>query len=248
MSILFISDVHLCVKSSYITNGFLCFLKNYAIRAKALYILGDLFDAWLGDDDCNPLHINIAKALKALHRKRISCYFIHGNHDFLLGKKYASACGMKLLSSKQVLQLESGKKIIILHGDILCSNDGSYQLFRKCLRHIIAQRLFLSLPLSVRSRIFSSMRACCTQHAKYKSTKQLDINLKTATDILIQNNADIMIHGHTHQPATHNIYRSRSKKDILKIIVLGCWNKYGSIVEINEKNNDILFTEFPLYK
>ncbi|URJ32588.1 UDP-2,3-diacylglucosamine diphosphatase [Blochmannia endosymbiont of Camponotus sp.] len=244
MSILFISDVHLCAKSPYITDGFLRFLNYRAMRAKALYILGDLFETWLGDDDCNLLHRNIAKALKSLNQKKISCYFIHGNHDFLLGKKYARACGMTLLPSNQVLRLASGKKIIILHGDILCDNDGSYQLFRKCLRHIIVQRLFLSLPLSIRSRIFSVIRSCCIQHTKYKSKKKLNINLKTATDILVQNHADIMIHGHTHQPTMHKIYRS--KKDVFRIIVLGCWDKYGSIIEVNEKNNDILFIEFPL--
>ncbi|AAZ40942.1 UDP-2,3-diacylglucosamine hydrolase [Candidatus Blochmanniella pennsylvanica str. BPEN] len=246
MSILFISDVHLSTKSPYITDGFLRFLSYRAMRAKALYILGDLFETWLGDDDYNLLHINIAKALKALNQRRISCYFIHGNHDFLLGQRYARACGMTLLSSNQVLKLASGKKIIILHGDILCANDNSYQLFRKYLRHIIVQRLFLSLPLSIRSRIFSAIRSCCVQHTKYKSKKKLNINLKIATDMLIQNNADIMIHGHTHQPAIHKIYRS--KKNVFRIIVLGCWNKYGSMIEVNEKNNDILFTEFPLYE
>ncbi|URJ30833.1 UDP-2,3-diacylglucosamine diphosphatase [Candidatus Blochmannia vicinus (nom. nud.)] len=246
MSILFVSDIHLCSDSPDVTDGFLYFLNYCAIRARALYILGDLFEVWLGDDDCRSLHINIAKALKRLNQKKISCYFIHGNRDFLLGKEYAKACGMTLLSSKQVLTLESGKKIVILHGDTLCSYDNSYRLFRKCFRHIVVKKLFLLLPLSVRLRIFSIIRSCCVRHKQCKSKKKLDINLRMATDILIKNHAEIMIHGHTHQPMIYKIFRS--KKDILNIMVLGCWNKYGSMIEINEENDNIVFMEFPIYK
>ncbi|WP_159714266.1 UDP-2,3-diacylglucosamine diphosphatase [Blochmannia endosymbiont of Camponotus nipponensis] len=246
MSILFISDVHLCMQSPNITDGFLHFLNYHVIHAKALYILGDLFETWLGDDEYNPLHINIANALKKLNQKKISCYFIHGNHDFLLGKEYANACGMTLLSAKKVLQLASGKKIVILHGDTLCTNDNSYQLFRRYLHHTVVQRLFLSLPLSMRSRIFNNVRSYCIRNHKYKSKKKIDINLKMATDILVQNRAHIMIHGHTHQPIIHNIFQS--KKDIFNIMVLGCWKKCGSMIEINEESNNIKFTEFPLHK
>ncbi|WP_331828262.1 UDP-2,3-diacylglucosamine diphosphatase [Candidatus Blochmannia sp. SNP] len=244
MSILFVSDIHLRSESPDVTDGFLNFLNYCAIRAQSLYILGDLFEIWLGDDDYKSLHINIAKALKRLQQKKISCYFIHGNRDFLLGEKYAKACGMTLLSSKQILKLKSGKKIVILHGDTLCTDDKLYQLFRKCFRNIVAQRLFLLLPLSVRSRIFGIIRSCCVRHKQCKSKKKLNINLRIATDILVKNHADIMIHGHTHQPTIYKIFGS--KKDMLNIMVLGGWNKYGSMIEVNEENNNIVFMEFPI--
>ncbi|WHL24817.1 MAG: UDP-2,3-diacylglucosamine diphosphatase [Candidatus Blochmannia vicinus] len=163
-----------------------------------------------------------------------------------MGKQYAKACGMTLLSSKQVLKLESGKKVVILHGDTLCSKDKSYRLFRKFFRNIVAQRLFLLLPLSIRSRMFSIIRSCCVRHKQCKSKKKLDINLRMATDILIKNNADIMIHGHTHQPMIYKIFGS--KKDILNIMALGSWNTCGSMIEINEENNNITFMEFPIRK
>ncbi|URJ25364.1 UDP-2,3-diacylglucosamine diphosphatase [Candidatus Blochmannia ocreatus (nom. nud.)] len=245
MSLFFISDVHLCMRSPDVTNGFLYFLKHQAIRAQALYILGDLFEIWLGDDDNNLLHIDVANALKELNKK-IPCYFIHGNHDFLLGRKYAESCGMILLPAEKVLKLASGIKIIILHGDILCVNDRLYQLFRKFYRNILIQKLFLLLPLTVRLKIFNFVRFWCIKCRKIKNKPKnsVSISLKLAIDMLIANRADVMIHGHTHKPVIYKI--CKSKTDTLKIIALGKWNKYGSMIKIDEKNNSIIFLKFPL--
>lgn len=244
MSILFISDIHLCAKELKIANSFFYFLKNYAIHAKALYILGDLFEQWLGDDNCSSFHINIANALKNLTQKNVPCYFIHGNHDFLLGKKYANLCGMSLLPTIKVLKLSSGQKVVILHGDILCVNDISYQKFRQYLHCFKMKKFFLSLPISIRSYIFNKIHFYCTKYKKYKENNNINIDSKIAIEILIQNKAGIMVHGHTHQSAIYKIYNS--KKNILNRITLGGWDKYGSVVEINEDNNHIILTEFPL--
>lgn len=244
MPILLISDIHLCSNKPSVIKGFLYFLNNYAIKARALYILGDLFEIWLGDDDHNALHANIAKSLKNLYKKQIPCYFIHGNHDFLLGSKYANLCGITLLPDEQVLKLKSGKNIVILHGDSLCLNDRKYRIFKKILNYHILQKIFLSLPLFIRLCIFKIIKTYFIQQKQYKSRKKLNIHSQTIIDILIKNKSEIIIHGHTHQPAIHNIYFS--KQINFRRIVLGCWNQYGSMVEINEKNNSISLITFPL--
>lgn len=244
MSILFISDVHLCVKDPEITNGFFNFLNYCAIHAQALYILGDLFEIWLGDDNCNLFHVSIANALKNLTQKNIPCYFIHGNHDFLLGQKFANLCGMDLLSAIEILELSSGKRIVILHGDILCVNDVSYQRFRRFLLYFKTKKVFLSLPISIRTYIFNTIRSYCMQCKKYKKNKNMNVNTEMVIEILTTNKAEIMIHGHTHQSAIYKIYNS--KRNIFSRIVLGSWGKYGSMIEVSDKNTNFIFTEFPL--
>lgn len=246
MSILFISDVHLSIKKPEITDSFFNFLNYHAIHAKALYILGDLFETWLGDDHCNIFHISIAHALKNLTKKNIPCYFINGNHDFLLGQQYANLCGMILLPAQKILRLPSGKKIVILHGDILCVNDISYLKFRKILLHFKIKKIFLSLPLYIRTYIFNTIQFYCSQFKKNKKNDVLNIDSQTVTEILIKNKAEIMIHGHTHQLAIYKILYST--EHIFSRIVLGKWEKYGSVIEISERNTNITLVEFPLKK
>ncbi|CAD83374.1 UDP-2,3-diacylglucosamine hydrolase [Candidatus Blochmanniella floridana] len=246
MSILFIADVHLCNTKPKIIHGFLNFLYNHAMQAQALYILGDLFEVWLGDDEKNIMHMTIAKGLQSLHKKKVPCYFIRGNHDFLLGPKYANLCDMILLPDSQVLKLPSGKNVVILHGDTLCIDDKSYQRLRNFLHCQILQKIFLSLPLSMRLYIFNCARTFCIKYKKYKLKQNLHIKLQTVIDMLIKNQSKILIHGHTHQPAIHNIQISENIS--FKRIVLGQWNKYGSVATINEKNDDINLIHFPLNK
>lgn len=140
MSTLFIADLHLCAQEPAITAGFLRFLQREAVHADALYILGDLFEAWIGDDDPEPLHAEIAAALKALQQAGVPCYFIHGNRDFLLGKRFARA-SMQLLPEEKVLELY-GRRILILHGDTLCTDDQAYQQFRRKVHNPLIQKLF----------------------------------------------------------------------------------------------------------
>ena len=122
MATLFIADLHLCVEEPAITAGFLRFLAGEARKADALYILGDLFEAWIGDDDPNPLHRKMAAAIKAVSDSGVPCYFIHGNRDFLLGKRFARESGMTLLPEEKVLELY-GRRVLIMHGDTLCTDD-----------------------------------------------------------------------------------------------------------------------------
>ena len=158
MATLFIADLHLCAEEPAITAGFLRFLAGEARKADALYILGDLFEAWIGDDDPNPLHRQMAAAIKAVSDSGVPCYFIHGNRDFLLGKRFARESGMTLLPEEKVLELY-GRRVLIMHGDTLCTDDAGYQAFRAKVHKPWLQTLFLALPLFVRKRIAARMRA-----------------------------------------------------------------------------------------
>ncbi|WP_395480254.1 UDP-2,3-diacylglucosamine diphosphatase [Candidatus Curculioniphilus buchneri] len=229
MSILFISDVHLCHQKHSITAGFLYFLRTRAIHASALYILGDLFDIWIGDDDPNPLNNIISSALKELRQYGIPCYFIHGNHDFLIDKHHAAAYGMILLPSQRILQF-NGHRIIILHGDTLCTNDISYQNFRRKIHQRWLQKLFLDLPFCIRKKITGMIRAKSINGHSIKTTKNFDVNLQTVMSLMMHTNTSVMIHGHTHQPAIHYLPGNRLR------VVLGAWNQQGSVIEVNEKN------------
>ncbi|AKC59875.1 UDP-2,3-diacylglucosamine diphosphatase [Blochmannia endosymbiont of Polyrhachis (Hedomyrma) turneri] len=237
MFILFVSDVHLCNNKPYIVQSFINFLHNQAIHAQALYILGDLFEIWIGDDDPNPLHIEISNALQYLYRHHTPCYFIHGNHDFLLGNTYAINCGITLLPSKNILEF-LGHRIIILHGDTLCINDNNYQRFRKYTRQMWLQKIFLSLPLSTRlyiSRIIQNNK-------KHNNVTSDTIDQKKIKKILLQTNTDFMIHGHIHQAKKYYTIVDDMKK--LERIVLGNWKNTGSVVEINKNGiflNEITF-------
>lgn len=226
MSILFIADIHLREQEVAITVCFLHFLRTRAVTAEALYILGDLFESWIGDDDPNPLHQTIATALKALSQSGIPCYFIHGNRDFLLSKHYAAVCGMTLLPAQQVLQLH-GQRIIILHGDTLCTNDANYQSFRCRVRHRWLQRLFLSLPLWLRLQIANRMRSNSMRANASKTADIIDVNPQIVMAVMEHTDAAVMIHGHTHQPTVHCLPGNRLR------VVLGAWHHQGSAIEIN---------------
>ncbi|UAJ66238.1 UDP-2,3-diacylglucosamine diphosphatase [Candidatus Schneideria nysicola] len=231
MSVFFVSDVHLCTKESDTVSRFLNFLRYCSKKANSLYILGDLFDQWVGDDEMDALHQEIAIGIRKLSQQHgIPCYFIHGNRDFLLGENYAINCGMTLLPTQQILTL-FGYKVIILHGDILCTADTIYQLFRKYTRKKWVKKAFLSLPLSIRKSIVNSIRQYSSNHIPYIHKNHSDVNLNLVLQIMQQTGAMIMIHGHTHQPAIHTMNNLSNQH---KRVVLGHWDKYGSIIEFNQ--------------
>ncbi|MFV8978561.1 UDP-2,3-diacylglucosamine diphosphatase [Serratia fonticola] len=239
MSTLFIADLHLCVQEPAITAGFLRFLQREAVHADALYILGDLFEAWIGDDDPEPLHREIATALKALHQAGVPCYFIHGNRDFLLGKRFARQSGMILLPEEQVVELY-GRKILILHGDTLCTDDQAYQEFRKKVHNTWIQRAFLALPLRWRLKIAAKMRARSQQSNQYKSTAIMDVNPQAVEQAMLRHNVHWMIHGHTHRPAVHPLALPNGKAHRT---VLGAWHTQGSMIKVTADAVELI--EFP---
>ncbi|WON76137.1 UDP-2,3-diacylglucosamine diphosphatase [Serratia sp. UGAL515B_01] len=239
MSTLFIADLHLCAQEPAITAGFLRFLQREAMHADALYILGDLFEAWIGDDDPAPLHSEIATALKALQNAGVPCYFIHGNRDFLLGKRFAALSGMTLLPEAQVIELY-GRKILIMHGDTLCTDDRAYQEFRQKVHNSWIQRLFLALPLRWRLKIAAKMRERSQQTNRYKSEAIMDVNPQTVEQALLQHDAHWLIHGHTHRPAVHNLILPNGKA---YRAVLGAWHAEGSMIKVSADAIELF--EFP---
>ncbi|MDU6412783.1 MAG: UDP-2,3-diacylglucosamine diphosphatase [Yersiniaceae bacterium] len=240
MTTLFIADLHLSEQEPAITAGFLRFLAGEARRADALYILGDLFEAWIGDDDPQPLHAEIAAALKALSASGVPCYFIHGNRDFLLGRRFARASGMTLLPEEQVLDLY-GRRVLIMHGDTLCTDDEGYQRFRKKVRNPLIQKIFLALPLRLRLKIAGKMRADSQQANQQKSLAIMDVNPQAVTAAMQRHQVRWLIHGHTHRPAIHTL--ALLGGDAHRA-VLGAWHQEGSMVAVNAHGVDLITFPF----
>ncbi|MBW7981920.1 UDP-2,3-diacylglucosamine diphosphatase [Enterobacillus tribolii] len=232
MATLFIADLHLSAQEPAITAGFLHFLQQEETRgADALYILGDFFEYWIGDDDPDPLHQQIADALKALADHDVPCFFIHGNRDFLLGKRFAARCGMTLLPQEQVLTLY-GHKVLILHGDTLCSDDTEYQRYRRRVHNPLIQRIFLWLPLKLRLKIADNMRRRSQSGNAGKDESIMDVTPKTVEAEMMKHRVRWMIHGHTHRPAIHHFPLPDGETG--HRAVLGAWHSEGSMIRVTK--------------
>lgn len=240
MATLFIADLHLQTEEPAITAGFLRFLQGDARHADALYILGDLFEAWIGDDDPNPLHRDIASALKALVNSGVPCFFIHGNRDFLLGKRFARDCGMTLLAEETVLDLY-GRKVLIMHGDTLCTDDTGYLAFRAKVHTPWIQTLFLALPLFIRSRIAAKMRAGSKAANSSKSMTIMDVNPQAVVSVMEKHHVQWLIHGHTHRPDVHHL---TVNGEPAQRVVLGAWHTEGSMVKVTPEGVELIAFPF----
>lgn len=234
---LFIADLHLCQEEPAITAGFLHFLQREAPHCDALYILGDLFEAWIGDDDPNPLHQQVARALRALP---VPVYFIHGNRDFLIGRRFAQACGMMLLPEEQVLTLY-GHRLLIMHGDTLCTDDAGYLRFRAKVHNPWIQRLFLALPLWIRKRIAARMRADSKQANQHKSQTIMDVNQEAVVATMLRQQVPLLIHGHTHRPAIHTL---SLQGETAQRAVLGAWHSRGSMIQLDASGIQLIHFDF----
>jgi UDP-2,3-diacylglucosamine hydrolase len=234
----FIADLHLAQNRPDITACFLSFLKNEAINAEALYILGDLFEYWIGDDDSSDFIIEISSALKTLSNKNIPIYYIHGNRDFLLGKRYAKMSGMILLPEVTVIDLY-GEPVVIMHGDTLCTQDVDYQAFRRKSRSWWWQAIVKSLPLFVRRKMAENYRAQSAEATAIKSQDIMDVTESEVVDCLENYQSQTMIHGHTHRPFTHNLKANNSPA---QRIVLGDWYEQGAWLKVTPKTKELLNT------
>ncbi|AYL60580.1 UDP-2,3-diacylglucosamine diphosphatase [Citrobacter youngae] len=239
MTTLFIADLHLCTEEPAITAGFLRFLAGDARKADALYILGDLFEAWIGDDDPNPLHREMAAAIKTLTDSGVPCFFIHGNRDFLIGKRFARESGMTLLPQEKVLNLY-GRNVLIMHGDTLCTDDAGYQAFRAKVHQPWLQKLFLSLPLFIRQRIAAKMRANSKAANSSKSLEIMDVNPQAVIAEMEKHQVQWLIHGHTHRPAVHEV--TANAQPAFRV-VLGAWHTEGSMIKVTP--DDVELIAFP---
>jgi len=199
---LFISDLHLTAERTAANRVFHDFLRRVAPGADALYILGDLFEYWAGDDDlADPFNASVATALKTL-ASRVPVFFIHGNRDFLLLEEFARASGIRLLQEPYLLDLY-GVPTLLMHGDLLCTNDRRYQAFRRVVRNRLLQGLLLLLPLSGRKRLFRSVRRVSQREIRHKPMPVMDVNPDAVTQTLRRYGCVRLIHGHTHRPARH---------------------------------------------
>ncbi|CAI9398370.1 MULTISPECIES: UDP-2,3-diacylglucosamine diphosphatase [Citrobacter] len=239
MTTLFIADLHLCTEEPAITAGFLRFLAGEARQADALYILGDLFEAWIGDDDPNPLHHEMAAAIKAVVESGVPCFFIHGNRDFLIGKRFARESGMTLLPQENVLDLY-GRRVLIMHGDTLCTDDAGYQAFRAKVHQPWLQTLFLALPLFIRKHVAARMRANSKAANSSKSLEIMDVNKHTVVAEMEKHHVQWLIHGHTHRPDVHAL--TVNGEPAFRV-VLGAWHSEGSMVKVTP--DDVELIAFP---
>ncbi|MDY1036699.1 UDP-2,3-diacylglucosamine diphosphatase [Lelliottia sp. CFBP8978] len=240
MATLFIADLHLQTEEPAITAGFLRFLQGEARTADALYILGDLFEAWIGDDDPNPLHHEIAAAIKALVDSGVPCFFIHGNRDFLIGKRFARESGMTLLPEEQALDLY-GRSVLIMHGDTLCTDDTGYLAFRAKVHTPWIQTLFLALPLFIRNRIAAKMRAGSKAANSSKSMTIMDVNPQAVINVMEKHRVQWLIHGHTHRPDVHTL---TANGEPAQRVVLGAWHTEGSMVKVTPDNVELIAFPF----
>lgn len=239
MATLFIADLHLQTEEPAITAGFLRFLHGEALQADALYILGDLFEAWIGDDDPNPLHREMAVAIKSLVDSGVPCFFIHGNRDFLIGKRFARESGMQLLPEEQVLTLY-GRRVLIMHGDTLCTDDAGYLAFRAKVHTPWIQTLFLALPLFIRRRIAQKMRNDSKAANSSKSMEIMDVNPQAVVEVMEKHQVQWLIHGHTHRPDIHTLSANGAQA---YRAVLGAWHTCGSMVKVTKE--DVELIHFP---
>ncbi|MFQ2107894.1 UDP-2,3-diacylglucosamine diphosphatase [Aeromonas rivipollensis] len=226
MSTLFISDIHLCAQRPDMTAALVRFLERDAPKADALYVLGDLFEFWIGDDDPNPLHSQVAEAFLALSRQDVPIYFIHGNRDFLLGKVFAKRAGMTLLGDPCVIDLY-GERVLLSHGDLLCTLDEGYQKFRRITQQKWLRWLFLRLPLARRQAIACKMRGQSQMENAGKPQTIMDVTPAAVDALLRQHGCRLLIHGHTHRPAVHDFMLDGKPA---RRIVLGDWFEQGSVL------------------
>jgi UDP-2,3-diacylglucosamine hydrolase len=206
---LLISDLHLQAGHPRTSEAFFTFLATHATRARQLYVLGDLFEYWAGDDDLEePFHLQVANALCALSGTGVAIFWIAGNRDFLVGERLARAAGMTLLNEPHVAML-GGRPVVLLHGDAECTADDKYMAFRTMVRAPAWQAQFLAMPLAQRKAIIAGMRQNSRAEHGTKSVEIMDVTPEAIAQVFIDSGCDVMIHGHTHRPAVHDAGATR---------------------------------------
>jgi UDP-2,3-diacylglucosamine hydrolase len=222
----FISDLHLGDQQPQLTELFTDFLQRGLQRAESLYILGDLFEVWAGDDDLTSLHQSIIDRLRALTEGGVAVYLLHGNRDFLLSSTFEKLTGARILSEPATVELH-GQTTLLLHGDTLCVDDTEYQQFRTRVRDHEWQRRFLALPLEQRREIAHQAREQSSQRTAGMAAEIMDVNLGEVRSVMRQHGVWSLIHGHTHRPGIHYF---ALEGHAARRIVLGDWNDRGSVL------------------
>jgi UDP-2,3-diacylglucosamine hydrolase len=218
---LFISDLHLSPDMPHTAEAFFNFLNTKALQTQTLYLLGDIFEYWAGDDDINDeFNQSIVNALAALSKHGIKIYWLAGNRDFLVGNKFADACGLQILNEPVINEI-AGKKILLLHGDAQCIDDTAYMTFRAQVRDTAWQQHFLNQDLQQRKALIAAMRAGSKDAQKNKSIDIMDVNLAAIDTLFESHQVSLMIHGHTHRPHQH---QHQTKQGVCTRFVLPDWD------------------------
>ncbi len=225
---LFISDLHLQAERPDITARFRSFLET-AHQADAVYILGDLFEAWIGDDDRSDFNLSILTQLRQLTDKNTPVFFMRGNRDFLIGKAFADVTGCKLLADPSVIDLY-GTPVLLTHGDMLCTQDRWHQQFRRLAQNQRYNQFFLMLPLFVRKALAGLIRSASKKHTRVAKYTTMDVVQVSLEQLMRSYGVLKVIHGHTHRPATHSFNLDSQPATR---IVLGDWDQKSSVLREN---------------
>jgi UDP-2,3-diacylglucosamine hydrolase len=239
--ILFISDLHLDAAAPATIELFRSFLRREAAASDGLYILGDLFETWIGDDDDEPARAMVCDALRSLVAGGVPCRVMHGNRDFLLDGNFAARTGCELLADPLLLQ-RGGKCIVLTHGDQLCTGDVGYQRFRRLVRSRFFLRTFPALPLRMRRWLAGKARRRSYAHTRQLPESIMDVTPQAVETLFRETGADLLIHGHTHRPDVHQLMvdgRPRTR------VVLGDWHGTGNCLALDAAGNHECRTLLP---
>lgn len=229
--ILLISDLHLQEERPDITRAFLEFLAGRARSASALYILGDFFEAWIGDDAMSPYQLSICEALRALSDSGTTIFLMHGNRDFLIGQGFCKAAGCTLLADPSVVEFY-GEPVLLMHGDSLCTRDEGYMRLRRILRNPLTLFILRHLPLSTRHKLARKLRSESRAQTRMKANDIVDVTPEEVPRVMAAHQVVTLIHGHTHRPAIHKLHVG----DVpARRIVLGDWDKEGWALQVDEQ-------------
>jgi UDP-2,3-diacylglucosamine hydrolase len=233
---LFISDLHLEDSRPDISAALFEFLHHNLGKTDELFILGDLFEVWIGDDSSSGLSAAVSDALARFNSAGAAIYLMHGNRDFLLGESFAQSCGGALIQEPYVINTGVGQ-VLLMHGDILCTDDVDYQEFRQMVRSHSWQKNFLAQSLVQRQAFAKQARAKSAVETSAKVNGIMDVNAAAVAQALDSAGTALLLHGHTHRPAIHELAELSAKR-----VVLGDWDKRGWYAEI--KGNDLALRKF----
>ncbi|GBF30731.1 UDP-2,3-diacylglucosamine hydrolase [bacterium MnTg04] len=237
MAVIFAADVHLGPERPDIGERFFRFLELQARQADALYLLGDLFEAWVGDDDDDDFAKMVPRKLRALSDSGVPVYLMHGNRDFLIGERFAKDSGCRLLDDPTRLELH-GETLLLSHGDSLCTDDHDYQAFRKEVRDPQWQRRFLAQPLAQRREFARHARDASAQYQQRQPPEIGDVNQQAVEALMSGGQVTLLLHGHTHRPAVHDFTLADGTE--ARRIVLGAWYEQGSMVRWDENGIELI--------
>ncbi len=229
MPSLFISDLHLQIERPELTTIALGLFESCPGEFDKLYIMGDLFEYWIGDDAADECATQIRKSLRKLTDANVDIYMMHGNRDFLMGEPYVQACGATMIAADSIEVALGSETMLLLHGDTLCTDDSEYQMYRRMVRNRHWQQEFLARTLSERQATARAMRDASAARGRDANNRSIsDVSQQAVTQAMADANCRILLHGHTHRPATHALDNNSVR------MVLGDWSSKGAVVAVSD--------------